>query len=102
METGRNPWPQVFSEFDLEIMVKQVDTDASTAGAPAVLTFIPALFLELMELIFFKIKKIFLNMMGGFNGCRVIKGLRPFCNWEENETDQQQRQQETHLLLEIL
>ena len=47
-------------------MVKQVDTDASTAGAPAVLTFMPALFLELMELIFFKIKKIFLNMMGGF------------------------------------
>ena len=59
---------QIFSEFDLEIMVKQVDTYASTACAPAVLTFIPALFLELMELIFFKIKKIFLNMMGGFNG----------------------------------
>ena len=78
METGRNPSSQVFSDFDLEIMIKQVDTDASTAGAPAVLTFIPALFLELMELIFFKIKKIFLNTMGGFNGCCVIKGLRPF------------------------
>ena len=102
METCRNPWPQIFSEFDLEIMVKQVDTDASTAGTLTALTFITALFLELMELIFFKIKKIFLNMMGGFNGCRVIKGLKPFWNWEENDTDQQQRQQETHLLLEIL
>ncbi len=67
----------MFPEFDFKVMIKEVHTNAATAGTPTILTFIPAFLLKLVELIFLEIEEIFLNMIRRLDRFGIVKGLDP-------------------------